>query len=223
MTKKRFTVLLTVLCFVLSAFAVEKNLKEDVTLVSFEQSWLDGKATLALKNNTKEEIRNVVFRIVYQDMSGTPLNYEEFRQEVTIAPGMTKQIDIPAYGHDRHLSYYKSEGAYGGTIFKVEFQLVDYNAEKGFTSSVFDVDESGVGFLQSLVFVILGISAFAFWIGLFFLVGSMARRRNRDAALWVVMSLLFTPVLVMLVLLLVGSKRVPDTTDSEFQNSRFKP
>ena len=59
----------------ISAFAVNSN---DITMVSYEQGWLDSRGTLALKNNTNEEIHNVSFQITYLDMSGNPLDYEEF-------------------------------------------------------------------------------------------------------------------------------------------------
>ena len=83
------------------AFAANKDLENDITMVSYEQSWLDSKATLALKNNSSEEVNNVLFLIIYLDMSDNELDYEEFTKRVSIAPGMTKKLDIPAYEHDR--------------------------------------------------------------------------------------------------------------------------
>ena len=77
----------------ISVFAVDSS---DISFVSYEQGWLDSKGTLALKNNTTEEIRNVKFLITYLDMSGNELDYEEYERRVTIAPGMTKKLDIPA-------------------------------------------------------------------------------------------------------------------------------
>jgi len=53
------------------------NTDDAITMVSYEQSWLDSSGTLALKNNTSEEIHNVSFQITYLDMSGNPLDYEE--------------------------------------------------------------------------------------------------------------------------------------------------
>jgi len=41
-----------------------------VTMVSYEQSWLDSEGAMALKNNTNEVIRNISFQITYLDMSG---------------------------------------------------------------------------------------------------------------------------------------------------------
>ena len=77
-----------------------------VTMVSYEQDWIDSKGTIALKNNTNEDINNVVFQITYLDMSGKALDYEEFTRSISIAPGMTRKIDIPAYEHNRNYHYY---------------------------------------------------------------------------------------------------------------------
>ena len=62
-----------------------------ITMVSYEQGWLDKIGTLALKNNTNEEIHSVMFQIAYFDMSGKALDYEKFTRSVSIAPGMTKK------------------------------------------------------------------------------------------------------------------------------------
>lgn len=85
---------------VLASLAANKDLDKDITMVSYEQGWLDSSGTLALKNNSSEEIKNVVFLITYLDMSGNELDYEEFTRRVSIAPGMTKKLDIPAYEHE---------------------------------------------------------------------------------------------------------------------------
>lgn len=71
-------------------------------MVSYEQVWLDSEGTLALKNNSSEEVKNVVFLITYLDMSGNELDYEEFSRRLSIASGMTKKVDISAYEHDRN-------------------------------------------------------------------------------------------------------------------------
>ena len=67
---KRITLLLALF---VSFTAFAKDLSNDVIMVSYEQAWIDHEGTLALKNNTNEEIRNVVFLITYLDMSGKEL------------------------------------------------------------------------------------------------------------------------------------------------------
>ena len=48
---------------VVMSFAANKNLDKDITMVSYEQGWIDSSGTLALKNNSSEEVKNVVFLI----------------------------------------------------------------------------------------------------------------------------------------------------------------
>lgn len=60
------------------AFAFDKN---DVTMVSYEQGWLDSNGTIALRNNTDKEVKRVTFEITYLDMKGNALDYEEASQD----------------------------------------------------------------------------------------------------------------------------------------------
>ena len=63
-------------------------------------------------------------------MSGNPIDYEDFTKEISIAPGMTRKLDIPAYEHSRYYHYFKSENMPGGSpAFKIKFQLKDYNVK----------------------------------------------------------------------------------------------
>ena len=196
MIRKLFIVSIRMTLFI-SAFAADKDLEKDITLVSYEQSWKDTHGTIALKNNTEEEVRNVVCVITYLDMSGNEVDYEEFNKEVSIAPGMTKKINITAYEKNRNYHYYKSEGLYDNTSFKIKFQLKDYNVDQK------EVVDTGVGvwsFLAIIIlFLVIGVS-----VGLFVLVAVMAKKRNRNAALWVLLSLIATPFLIIIILLCIG-------------------
>ncbi|MCH5319403.1 MAG: hypothetical protein J1E38_06815 [Paramuribaculum sp.] len=219
LTKRlRLSTSLLSLLFCVSLFAQNKNLEKDVTMVSYEQGWLDSYGTLALKNNTKDEIRNLQFQITYLDMSGNPLDYEDYVRDVTIAPGMTKKIDIPAYEHSRYYHYYKSDNKPGGSpSFKIKFQLKDYNLKKEelrnlsennyldrFDYRRLDENEDNDGFYVVLclvgVLMFVGIS-----VGLYVLVAIMAKKRNRNVAVWILLSLLATPILMIIILLFIGN------------------
>ena len=181
-------------------------------MVSYEQSWLDSSGTLALKNNSSEEIKNVTFLITYLDMSGNELDYQEFTRRVSIASGMTKKLDIPAYEHSRNYHYYKTKDDYGHPAFKIKFQLKDYNVEEEAVESIddntfstYDYDRSSgneglfmIAFIIGLLFVI-GIT-----VGLYVLVAVMAQKRNRSVVVWVLLSLLATPLLMIVILLAIG-------------------
>lgn len=132
MSRRIAVALLSIIMAVMS-FAASKDLENDITMVSFDQSWMDSNATIALRNNSSKNVKSVAFVITYLDMSGNELDYEEFNKRVTIAPGKTKKIDIPAYEHDRYYHYYKSKGLNDNEMspaFKVKFQLKNYNVEE---------------------------------------------------------------------------------------------
>lgn len=206
-------------CFlIVSTFANNKNLEKDVLMVSYEQGWLDSRGTIALKNNTDEEIHNVDFQITYLDMSGAPLDYENYSKEISIAPGMTKKVDIPAYEHNRSYHYYKSEGSPSGSpAFKIEFQLKDYNVKtpeleeqcadnlfERYNYSHSEEKRSGNGRLIILVGLVVILFVIGLSIGLYVLVAVMAQNRNRNVAMWILLSLLATPLLMIIILLFIG-------------------
>ena len=193
----------------ISLFAASKSAETDISMVSYEQSWLDSEGTLALKNNTNENIHNIKFLIVYQDMSGKQLHYEEFSKKVSIAPGMTRKINIKAYEHERNYHYYKSENLPGGSpAFKIEFKLLDYNTaspqkrEYPLDSDT-DTDEIFYSLLPFLyiIFVLLTIGI---CIGSYVLVAVMAKKRKREAAVWILLSFFATPILIIIILLCIG-------------------
>ena len=215
MTTKRISIALLSIFISVVAFAANKDLENDITMVSYEQSWLDSKATLALKNNSSEEVKNVLFLIIYLDMSGNELDYEEFTRRVSIAPGMTRKLDIPAYEHDRNYHYYKSENMPGGSpSFKIKFKLKDYNVEDEVVEesiddnpfSTYDDDRSSgnegryVSIIASLLFISINI-------GLYVLVAVMAQKRNRNVVVWVLLSLFVTPLLTIFTLLVIGDNK----------------
>lgn len=210
MSTKRISIALLSILFSVVAFAAEKNLDKDITMVSYEQGWLDSSGTLALKNNTSEEVKNIVFLITYLDMSDNELDYEEFSSRVSIAPGMTKKIDIPAYEHERWYHYYKSEGSESkeNTAFKIKFKLKDYNVEEAaeFIDKVpfgrYDYERSS-GY-EGLYLIIAIVPVLFIIGGLYVLVAVMAQKRNRSVVVWILLSLLATPLLMIIILLVIG-------------------
>ena len=208
MNKKTLTALIC-LFMSISLFAASKSAETDISMVSYEQSWLDSEGTLALKNNTNENIHNIKFLIVYQDMSGKQLHYEEFSKKVSIAPGMTRKINIKAYEHERNYHYYKSQKGYGDSpAFKIEFKLLDYNtATPEIREYPLDSDTETDGIFYSMfpylliVFVLLTIGIY---IGSYVLVVVMAKKRKREAAVWILLSFFATPILIIIILLCIG-------------------
>ncbi len=193
--------------------ATSKDTLNAVTMVSYEQSWSDSEGTLALKNNTNEDIHNVTYRITYLDMEGNALDYEEYTSEIDVAPGMTKKVDIPAYEHQREYSYYLSESLYPKRKFKVKFEVTAYNMSEaedmpnlGSLPTSNDLN-SNTGIMAFAL--VVGLLALGAYVGMYILVAVMANRRNRNAALWVLVSIFATPLLAIILLLCLGKQYNP--------------
>lgn len=137
-------------------------------------------------------------------------------------------MNVEAYEHRRNYHYYKTPDNSGYPTFKVKFKLKKY--------SVRDVDEalkdkagsdissddeameeeedSDTGFDNN---VMVGIAAIAMvlivlgiWIGVYVLVAVMAKNRNRNVVIWVLLSLLATPLLMAIILLCIGNADVDE-------------
>ena len=68
---------------------------------------------------------------------------EIIRNNIDIAPSMTRRVDIPAFEARRNYSYYKSTSLYDDRRFNISFKLLGYNEsyldqnnEKGLNDSV---------------------------------------------------------------------------------------
>lgn len=245
--------------------------QNDVVMVSYEQGWLDHEGTIALKNNTSGDVNKVTFMITYLDMNGTQLDYSEYTIRTNIKPGMSKKANIPAYEHNRHYSYYKSEGTPGSRKpFKIRYTLISHDGARGAvqpatktpatdnkeaarvvrqgsnvkhsgltekqirdiireevakalegqqkytTNDIYednanttaetavDEEEPADDSWIPIISLITMLFAFAFIIGLYYLVGKMAIDRGRSSAGWIALSLFLSPIIVIILLALFG-------------------
>ena len=139
---KNLFLFLWVMVMTVTLYATDKSQTDAVTLVSYEQSWIDHEGTLSLKNHTNKDIRNIKFRIIYLDMSGEQLDYKDFYKKIEIAPGMTRKMNIPAYENERFYSYYQSEASpLHPKKFKIKFELLNYNLTKKKTTTSKETSE----------------------------------------------------------------------------------
>lgn len=201
-----FSLLLTTM-----SFALSKDSLNAVTMVSYEQSWLDSDGTLALRNNTNERIYNVAFLIKYLDMEGNELDYEEYECNIDIAPGMTKKVNIPAYEHRRYYHYYKTHDNYQDhPAFNIEYELLDYNSEDSNSISNKASDKSFS--LSSIpkeawLAILLVLFVISLSVGLYVLVAIVAQKRNRNPVVWLLLSFIASPFLIIIILLCLGEAR----------------
>lgn len=97
-----------------------------VSLANYTHDWTQPNASVSLKNNTDHRISQVSGRMVYYDMSGNMLDYQDFTKSVDIEPGMVKGIILSGYGYKDHYAYYKNDTYNYDRKYKVVFELKSY-------------------------------------------------------------------------------------------------
>lgn len=106
--------------------ATKSSNSQDVTLEKYTHDWTQPNASVSLKNNTDHRISQVSGRMVYYDMSGNMLDYQDFTKTVDIEPGMVKSIVLSGYGYKDHYAYYKNDAYNYDRKYKVVFELKSY-------------------------------------------------------------------------------------------------
>lgn len=218
MRKLRSLLSLTFCIISLFAMAATENKKGNaVSMISYEQNLSDYEGTLALKNNTNEDIHNVTFRITYLNMDDTPVDYEDFTTDVNILPGMTKEINIPAYKKGKGYCYFESESIYSSKKFKIKYETLNYNVDeenagedkKEVTEIAQDIATSTLPFfLLPIIYLLIIICVFALTIGGYVLTAYMANKRNRSVILWLIISFFTTPIITIIILLCIGKSDI---------------
>lgn len=99
-----------------------------VTMVSYSHTWMEEDAQISVKNTIEDDIVSITGRMIYYDMSGNMLDYQDFTQTIDIEKGMTKRFSLPGYNHEENFVYYKNDAFYltPNNKYKVKFVLHSY-------------------------------------------------------------------------------------------------
>ena len=104
--------------------------KDDVVITHFKKDAYDDEEIITFKNNTDSKINRIEGIIVYKDMSGNDISYNELNLKISIAPGMSKQTKISSFDQDHKYCYHKDFQSHmeviGKRPFKYEFRLISY-------------------------------------------------------------------------------------------------
>lgn len=210
---KRIVLLFVAICLSITLFAQkgETEVKANaVTMVSFVQDSPYGDATITLKNNLDIPITSIKARIVYKDMNGEILDYQDIDKSIEIAPKMARTFTVKPFGESADYVYYKTRNSYYNRKFKVDFVLEQYNNVKeeqtqadNITQKELDQteDDDWSGALMLFCFL-LGV---AICIVFYFVIPyKMAKNRGRSAGLWILLGFIISPLLVYIILAIIG-------------------
>lgn len=103
-----------------------------ITMTSYSHHWSNYNATISLKNNTLYTITSVTGRIIYYDMNGNVLDYQDFTKKITIESGFAQSITINGFGYSEHYAYYKSDVWSSKYTYKVKFELQSYKTNNDY-------------------------------------------------------------------------------------------
>ncbi|MBQ4420230.1 MAG: hypothetical protein II878_01635 [Bacteroidales bacterium] len=212
---RRIVLLFVAICLSITLFAQkeETDVKANaVTMVSFVQDSPFRDATITLKNNLDIPVTSIKARIVYKDMNGEILDYQDIDKSIEIAPKMARTFTVKPFGGSADYVYYKSRSIGHDRKFKVDFVLEKYNEEKvqqpQTDTAAKEIDEDGdddddewAG-LYIFICFLLGV---AICIIFYFVIPyKMAKDRGRSAGLWILLGFIISPLLVYIILAIIG-------------------
>ena len=211
---RRIVLLFVAICLSITIFAQKETSEvkaNAVTMVSFVQDSPFRDATITLKNNLEIPVTSIKARIVYKDMNGEILDYQDIDKSIEIAPKMAKTFTIDAFGESADYVYYKSKAiTYHDRKFKVDFVLEQYNNVKEEqtqtdTTTQKELDKAEDDEWPGAFIFICFLFVVAICIIFYFVIPyKMAKNRGRSAGLWILLGFIISPLLVYIILAIIG-------------------
>lgn len=210
---KRIVLLFVAICLSITIFAQKETSEvkaNTITMVSFVQDSPYGDATITLKNNLDIPITSIKARIVYKDMNGEILDYQDIDKSIEIAPKMARTFTIKAFGKSADYVYYKSRSIGHDRKFKVDFVLEQYNNVKEEqtqtdTTTQKELDKAEDDEWPGAFIFICFLFVVAICIIFYFVIPyNMAKNRGRSAGLWILLGFIISPLLVYIILAIIG-------------------
>ena len=102
-----------------------------ITMAKYVHDWGDRDASVNFKNHLDKTITSITGRMVYYDMKGEMLDYQDFTTTIMIAPKMVKMVSLKGYGYNENYAYYRhSRVLYDERVYKVKFELISYKTKE---------------------------------------------------------------------------------------------
>lgn len=102
-----------------------------ITMTKYVHDWSDRDASVNFKNHLDKTITSITGRMVYYDMKGEMLDYQDFTTAITIAPKMVKTVSLKGYGCNENYAYYRQSSVlYDERVYKVKFELISYKTKE---------------------------------------------------------------------------------------------
>lgn len=210
---KRIVLLFVAICLSITLFAQKETSEvkaNAVTMVSFVQDSPFRDATITLKNNLEIPVTSIKARIVYKDMNGEILDYQDIDKSIEIAPKMARTFTVKPFGESADYVYYKSRSIGHDRKFKVDFILEQYNNVKEEQTQADTITQKELDKAEddewpgAFIFIcfLLGV---AICIVFYFVIPyKMAKNRGRSAGLWILLGFIISPLLVYIILAIIG-------------------
>lgn len=210
---KRIVLLFVAICLSITIFAQKETSEvkaNAITIVSFVQDSPYGDATITLKNNLEIPITSIKARIIYKDMNGEILDYQDIDKSIEIAPKMARTFTVKPFGESADYVYYKSRSIGHDRKFKVDFILEQYNNVKEEQTQADTITQKELDKAEddewpgAFIFICFLLGVAICIIFYFVIPYKMAKNRGRSAGLWILLGFIISPLLVYIILAIIG-------------------